>query len=462
MNSATIAAIATPPGYGGIGIVKISGPDAIRAGMAIFRRPQRRPELSERNWTPESRRLYYGHVIDPEENRRIDEVMFVVMRGPVSYTGEDVVEIQAHAGPLVLKSILNLLFKRGVRLAGPGEFTRRAFLNGRIDLTQTEAVIDLINARSASAIDLAMQQLDGRVQSEIQTIRNELLDILAELEAGIDFPDDVEGSAGTANLVHRLENSVISPIQKLIQGHEDRNWLREGLQVVIAGSPNVGKSSLLNQLVNRDRAIVTEHPGTTRDLVEDGFVINGVPVIITDTAGIHDYPDPIERVGIDKALAHIDSADLILFVLDISQPLESAHFNFMEQFQHKPVILVLNKMDLPGQIAIPEKWQDFPVIRISAKFNQAIDRLKALVAEQAFNDEYSGVDFVVPNLRQKQALEKCLASVEAARNGLLENQSAEFIVIDLNEAVNASRKITGESLEADILDRIFERFCVGK
>jgi len=462
MNSTTIAAIATPSGYGGIGIIKISGPDAVRAGMSLFRRQQPRPGLSEYSWSPESRRLYYGHIIDPEGNRPIDEVMFVVMRGPASYTGEDVVEIQAHAGPLVLKSILSLLFKQGVRLASPGEFTRRAYLNGRIDLTQSEAVIDLINARSASAIDLAMQQLAGEVKTEIQTISNELLDILAELEAGIDFPDDVEGNTSTANLVHRIENSVLTPIRKLIQGHDDHNWRREGLRVVIAGSPNVGKSSLLNQLVNRDRAIVTEHPGTTRDLVEDGFVINGTPVIITDTAGIHDYPDPIERVGIDKALAHIESADLILFVLDISQPLESAHFNFIEQFQHKPVILVLNKMDLPGQLTFPEKWQDFPVIRISAKFNQAIDSLKALVAEQSINDDYSGVDYVVPNLRQKQALEECLASVEAARNGLLENQSAEFIVIDLNEAVTASRKITGENLEADILDRIFERFCVGK
>ena len=462
MNDTTIAAIATPSGYGGIGIVKISGPDAIRAATAIFHRKLRKSEPADYDWLPESRRLYYGHIIDSDTNRRVDEVLFAVMRAPASYTGEDVVEIQAHAGSLVLKSILNLLLKQGVSLAGPGDFTRRAYLNGRMDLTQAEAVIDLINARTSSSIELAMQQLDGALTSELQGIKEVLLDISAEMEARIDFPEEANETAFEYDVAHKLETTVLSSIRRLIQQHKERNWLREGLRVAIAGSPNVGKSSLLNRLVNRDRAIVTEHPGTTRDLVEDGFIANGVPVIITDTAGIHEQPDPIESVGIEKALAHIESADLILFVLDASQAFMAAHASFLARFQGKPTLLVLNKMDLPERIEIPERWHDLPTIRVSAKYNRAIDQLKETIASHAVSIESAEASAVIPNLRQTIALERCRISLEAALNGLVENQSAELVTIDLDQALEALLEITGEKLEADILDRIFERFCIGK
>ena len=462
MNDTTIAAIATPSGYGGIGIVKISGSEAIRAGTAVFRRKSSPSAPPEHNWQPESRRLYYGHIVDSEENRRIDEVLFVAMRAPASYTGEDVVEIQAHGGSLVLRSILNLLLKQGVSLAGPGDFTRRAYLNGRMDLTQAEAVIDLINARTSSSIELAMEQLDGALTSEIQSLRDALLDILAELEASIDFPEQADSTAGESDIAQRLGKNLLTPVRRLIRQHQERNWLREGFRVAIAGSPNVGKSSLLNCLVNRERAIVTEIPGTTRDLVEDGFIAKGIPVVITDTAGIHEQPDPIERVGIDKALAHIESADLILFVMDASQTFMTAHSNFLNRFQNKPKLLVLNKMDLPERIEIPEKWRDLPTIRVSAKYHLSIDQLKETVGAHAVNMESTEISRIVPNLRQVEALKHCETSLEAAVNGLADNQSAEIVAIDLDQAMDALLEITGEKLGVDILDRVFERFCVGK
>ena len=462
MDTATIAAIATPAGHGGIGIIKVSGPAAINAALSIFQRKPAKGETPDRGWIPESRRMYYGHIIDPAANRFLDSVMLVVMRAPSSYTGENVAEIQAHAGPLVLKSILQLLLSRGVRLAGPGEFTRRAFLNGRMDLTQAEAVIDLIHARSVTGIDLAIQQLYGNLKSEIESLRNALLDILTELEAAIDFPEDVaEGPSGAA-AAERLDQLVISPIRRLVQQHEDRSWLREGLKVVIAGSPNAGKSSLLNRLVNRDRAIVTDFPGTTRDLVEDGVIIGGVPVVITDTAGIRQNPDPIERAGIDKAYASIEAADVILLVIDTNQSIEPAYDGFMERFQHKHIVLVLNKIDLPGQLSLPAGWEAFPVVRVSAKYNRGVDRVKALLASYADDWEASGINDIVPNLRQKQALEKSLASLEIAKRGMLENQPPDLIVIDLQETLSAIQEITGEQVRPDILDRIFEQFCIGK
>jgi len=462
MDTATIAAIATPAGYGGIGIIKVSGPAAINAALPIFRRLAPKGGRPDADWVPESRRMYYGHIMNPEGNRFIDSVMFVVMRAPSSYTGEDVVEIQAHAGPLVLKSILQLLLSRGVRLAAPGEFTRRAYLNGRMDLTQAEAVIDLINARSATAIDIAVNHLDGCLKSEIQSLRQAILDMLTEIEAGIDFPEEVAESESGQRMAQHIEQSVLLPVRRLVRQHEDRSWLREGLKVVIAGSPNAGKSSLLNRLLNRDRAIVTDFPGTTRDLVEDGFIIGGVPVVITDTAGIRQNPDPIEQAGIDKAYESIETADVILLVLDTHQSIESAHYGFMDRCQHKNIVLVLNKIDLPEHLSLPKKWAELPVLRVSAKYNQGVDQLKGLLASYAGDPEASVIDGIVPNLRQKQALEKSLASLESAKKGMLENQLPELIVIDLQEALSAIQEITGEHVRPDILDRIFEQFCIGK
>ncbi|MDZ7833313.1 MAG: tRNA uridine-5-carboxymethylaminomethyl(34) synthesis GTPase MnmE [Desulfobacterales bacterium] len=462
MDTATIAAIATPAGYGGIGIIKVSGPAAIPAALSIFQREPPSSRASADAWTPESRRMYYGHIIDPETNRYIDSAMFVVMRGPASYTGEDVAEIQAHAGPLVLRSILELLLSRGVRLAGPGEFTRRAFLNGRMDLTQAEAVIDLIHARSATGLDLAVQHLDGHLRSEVELLRNALLDMLAELEASIDFPEDVPEGPAAQEIAERLDQQILAPIERLLRQYEDRSFLREGLRVVIAGTPNAGKSSLLNQLLDRERAIVTEYPGTTRDLVEDGFIIGGIPVVITDTAGIRDKPEPIEAAGIDKAYANIEAADLILFVLDSHQPIESVHHSFMTRFMHKHKLLVLNKIDLPERSVLPEEWKGYPTVRISAKYSQGIDRLKAFLASYAGDQQAPGVNEIVPNLRQKQAIEKSFAALSSARKGLLENQTIELIVIDLQEALAGLQEITGENVRPDILDRIFEQFCIGK
>lgn len=462
MSPTTIAAIATPPGRAGIGIVKVSGPEAIEASVSIFRPGDSAFSQSSTRWTPVSRYLYYGHIVNPRTQMRLDEVLFVVMRAPNSYTGENVAEIQAHAGPVSLRAILDLLLCQGVQLAEPGEFTRRAFLNGRMDLAQAEAVIDLINARSERGLDMAMQQLSGQLSSVIKTVRDALLDIAAELEAGIEFPEEVpEGPAGQT-LVDRIVAEALSPVQRMIRQHEDGNFLREGLRVVIAGSPNVGKSSLLNSLLNRERAIVTEEPGTTRDLIEDQFFVNGDPVIVTDTAGIHAQPGRIEQIGIDKTYEQIDSADLVLYVLDNSVSPGPANFAFFDRIRHKPVILVFNKVDLVQADRVPQIWRHLPHLRVSAKSLLGIDSLRERISVFARERDNSLDDAIVPNVRHKKALEKALASLDAAIQGLQEGFSEEAVLLDLYEALDFIREISGETIRPDVVENIFDRFCIGK
>ncbi|MDA3898139.1 MAG: tRNA uridine-5-carboxymethylaminomethyl(34) synthesis GTPase MnmE, partial [Desulfobacteraceae bacterium] len=465
MEVSTIAAIATPPGHGGIGIIKISGPDSIPIGLSIFRpigsSGAGRSSLNgPTSFSPQSRYLYYGNIIDDTSARIMDEALFVVMRTPCSYTGDDVVEIQTHAGPVVLKSIIRSLLKKGVRLAEPGEFTRRAFLNGRIDLTQAEAVIDIINARSEKAIDMAMAQISGDLNLAIASLCSSLLDVLTYVEAVIDFPDEVGGDIDVDFLKLRLEDELIGKIKKLIARSNEQNFFRDGLKIVIVGAPNVGKSSLMNRLVNKERSIVTDIPGTTRDFIEDSFIINGVPIVLTDTAGIHDNPDTVEQIGIDKAWDYIFEADVLLYVVDAGKPVTPNIIDLYRKLQPKKIIIVINKIDLPDdQIVydLPQAWLDDTIqtIQISALYDQGIDELKAVIAETVLGTDVSLDDKVVPNLRHKLSLEKALMFLETAKGGFNQLIPFELISIDLKSALDSLSEITGENIKPDILDNIF-------
>jgi tRNA modification GTPase len=471
MATPTIAAISTPPGSGGIGIIKMSGPLAIDIAHSVF------VSISHRLTTPvrsadykdifdfESRRLIYGHIVDPDTRQVLDEVLLAVMRAPHSYTAEDVVEIQAHAGPLILKSILSLLLKKGAVLSEPGEFTKRAFLNGRIDLTQAEAVIDMINARSSKAVDMAMSHLSGRFAGIVESLKSHILAILSTIEAAIDFPDDVSEDDEIDELIASIEKEILPRINELIAWHDDENFLREGLKVVIIGGPNVGKSSLLNRLVSRERAIVTEFPGTTRDFIEDSFITRGVPIIVTDTAGIHDAPGPVERIGIEKSWEHMAGADIVLYTVDAGMPVSQSDLNLFQRLEGKKVILVINKMDLPGdkiRFLFPPEWLNMPRLEISALYNRGIDELKEFIASLAFDTAGQMNHAIVPNVRHKVALEKGNKALSAALTGLRDGASLDLISIDVHAALNALSEIIGEIIDADVLDQIFSRFCIGK
>ncbi|MBC2716799.1 MAG: tRNA uridine-5-carboxymethylaminomethyl(34) synthesis GTPase MnmE [Desulfobacteraceae bacterium] len=471
MEVSTIAAIATPPGHGGIGIIKISGPESINIALSVFRPigslndPNHHSDHRSGSFSPQSRYLYYGNVVDGVSEHVLDEVLFVVMRAPGSYTAEDVVEIQSHAGPVVLKAILRSLIKKGVQLAEPGEFTRRAFLNGRIDLTRAEAVVDIINARSEKAIDMAMAQISGELNLVIQSLRSTLLDILTYVEAAIDFPGEVGGDIDIKLLAERLEDEIITKVVKLIDRCDDQNFLREGLKIVIVGGPNVGKSSLMNRLLDKERSIVTDIPGTTRDFIEDSFIASGVPIVLTDTAGIHDNPDTVEQIGIEKAWDYITGADIILYTVDAGNPVSKNDLDLFKNLRSKKIIIVINKIDLPAEqicFELPAEWRHIDSIRISALYNQGIDELKGLIAETACNTSPNLEERIVPNLRHKLSLEKALLSLITAKEGLCQSLPLELISIDLKVSLDALSEITGEGVRPDILDNIFSRFCIGK
>lgn len=471
MDNSTIAAIATPAGSGGIGIIKMSGPDAIDIALTLFQPISSQKDFKNtRNQTDvkhslKSHRFYYGHVVDPDTNRIMDEALFVIMRAPYSHTAEDVVEIQAHAGPLVLKSILNVLIHKGARLAEPGEFTKRAFLNGRIDLTQAEAIIEIINARSAGAIDMAMAQISGELSQVIKSLQSALIDIVATIDASIEFPDDVDDVMDVKALIERIDETIILRIKNLIQHYEDENYLREGLKVVIVGGPNVGKSSLMNRLINRERAIVTDIPGTTRDFIEESFITKGVPIIVTDTAGMHDDPDPVEKIGIEKAWGYISTADIILFTVDAGKSIQPSDLMLFKKFHEKKVLLVVNKSDLADEkkcFKLPAKWDALPCVETSALCNQGIDDLKDVIAKIAFESTTETGHKIVPNLRQKIALEKVLAAMVAAVDALNRSVLLDLVTIDLKSALEMLTEITGETTKPDIIENIFSRFCIGK
>ncbi len=474
-HSDTIAAIATPAGQGGIGIVKISGNDAFVIAQAIFR-PQKsslkqyagqnRQSPETRSFRFETHRLYYGHIIDPDDGRLLDEVLVSAMKAPQTYTREDVVEINAHGGAVVLQSILGLVLSKGARLAEPGEFTRRAFLNGRIDLTQAEAVIDVINARTQKNLEMAAAHISGKLKERVAMSRNSLIGLLTQVEAAIDFPDEVDDLVNPDNTVKVLQKDVLAPLKGLIQNYIDAHVFRDGISVAVVGRPNVGKSSLLNQLVKKDRAIVTDMPGTTRDIIEETLSLQGIPVIISDTAGVHPTDNPIEKIGIEKTIEHVNGSDLVLFMVESHCPLGSDDYLIYEKIKSKRIILVLNKKDLIQQdspAALPDKWQFDDRVFISALYDQGIDQLKDKMIQLAGGKNPLDVTAtVVPNLRHKMLLETSLSATETVIEALQNNTSSDLMAIHLQEAIDALGVISGDNVKVDVLDQIFSRFCVGK
>lgn len=469
MQSETITAIATPPGRGGIGIIKVSGPRSIRIAETIFQRcaagnGDEPDPIGKLN----SYRLYYGRIVVPGSARTLDEVLLAVMKAPYSYTKEDVVEIQGHAGPAALKSILSLILQQGARLADPGEFTRRAFLNGRIDLTQAEAVADIIHARTDTALLVAANQVSGRLTSAIERIKKSLVGILADIEAEIDFPEDTEGAFDRRQAIDVLTRAVTVPVTKLIERYAKEHLIRDGLRLIIIGRPNVGKSSLLNCLVDKDRAIVTTTPGTTRDLIEEELQIQGLPVTAIDTAGLHITDDPIEKIGIARAEERMDNADLVLFVLDASEPLTFDDDRIRSKLADKNGIIVLNKIDLlpngvPDGGFIPSGWRNIPVAAVSALTHQGIEALKEQIVQVSVGDMGGRPEHaVIPNLRHEMALRSCLRSLKTVCNGIRNNSPAELIAMDLGESIRCLDQITGAEPSPDVLDQIFSRFCIGK
>lgn len=470
MDRSTIVAISTPEGFGGIGIVKISGPDAISAAASIFRRAGSASRVQTAAQGPgnngfESWRLHFGHVIDPDTCRKIDEAVLAVMRAPHSYTREDVVEIQAHAGPKVLQRILDLLVSRGLRPAEPGEFTRRAFLNGRIDLTQAEAVADLIHARSNAALEMAVSQMSGALSAHLGSVRQELVSVLASIEAAIDFPEAAGDEIDPDPLIRSLQESVAAPLRDMIDAYETGRCLREGIRAAIIGRPNVGKSSLLNRLIGQDRAIVTDIPGTTRDCIEVPFTSRGIAVILADTAGLSEDPDPVERLGIEKARQCMHAADMLLFVADAGRPATPEDIRVIEQLPDRPLLLVINKSDLPeGQkrFRVPPPWEALPRVVVSALCGHGIDTLRETMADMAALVESSENQCLAPNWRQKTLIDRATEAVSRAVTALSGPPDFELAAIDINEALSAVNEITGDHVRPDVLDRIFSRYCVGK
>ncbi|MHC1744418.1 MAG: tRNA uridine-5-carboxymethylaminomethyl(34) synthesis GTPase MnmE [Syntrophobacteraceae bacterium] len=458
----TICAIATPVGEGGIGIVKISGPEAFPAAARIFRRSGG----SQSGLQPY--RLHHGWIRDPSTDEPLDEVLLSTMPGPRSYTGEDVVEINCHSGLAVLERILDLVLAQGLRLAEPGEFTRRAFLNGRIDLTRAEAVIDVIHSRTRRSLELATRQLTGGVGKMVEAFHDGIVAIEAMLEAAIDFSDDLdEETLDAIALAGRLERELILPLRLWIRRCDEGRILREGLKIVLVGKPNVGKSSLLNGLVGRDRAIVTPFPGTTRDVVEDSFTVSGTLVRVLDTAGLRREPDPIEALGMERTRASVEEADFILWVVDRSEPLSEGDTAVHELIGGRRHLIVLNKADLPPAIQAKDVTTRFsdpsPTLSLSALASSDIDGLKATLDALLLREPRESLGaHVIPNVRHKLLLQAASDSLQRAVETLKDAGGPELTALELRTARQELEAILGLDGNEEVLDRIFSEFCIGK
>jgi len=455
MRSAeTIVAVATAPGEGAIGIVRLSGSDAESYLDQLFRGV--RPVL-----TRISHRLYLGHLHDVA-GRLIDEVMVVVMRAPHSFTREDVVEVHCHGGMLVLRRIVDAFLEIGARLAGPGEFTQRAFLNGRLDLCQAEAVIDLIRARSESAGRVALAQLDGLVSRTVAELSDRLADLLSHVESLVDFPEeDIEFAE--ISFLEEESNSLLIRIENFLEHFDMGRIMREGLSVLILGKPNVGKSSLLNILLGESRAIVTDIPGTTRDTIEENLVLGGIPLRLIDTAGVRDTDDPVEAEGVARARAKAASADLILLVVDGSRPLDEQDRLALATCRDQRTLLVCNKADLP-QSALSAEWTAFPVVFLSCRSGEGLSLLRDSIVT-ALGGSVQGdlaQEVVFSDRRHRDVLLRTREALVRFRLALAQEFSPEFPALDLREALDALGEILGKTTPDDILDRIFSRFCIGK
>ena len=454
----TIAAIATPIGQAGIGIIRVSGPLSLEIAGKIFR--PKNPTSVLR-----SHHLYLGHLLEPTSGHAIDEVLLSFMRAPNTYTREDVLEINSHSGYALLSKILEILLDQGARLATPGEFTLRAFLNGRIDLTQAEAVIDIINSQSERGLYLASQQVRGSFKEEIEGLRQKAIHILARAEVVIDFPEEEIDVVFREEGAKGIYEDLIKPVEALIEAHESRIWV-DGINTVIAGRVNAGKSSLLNRLLNEQRAIVAPIPGTTRDIIESTINIEGIPLRLMDTAGFRKVNDEVERLGINLTKQKLKESDLVLIVIDQSRPLGQDDLDTILQSKGKKALIVINKIDLPpklGPAADSEALSLFPSVRISALTGQGLDQLKKALKDCIFEGRLdTRSSHAVPNLRHRHALNNALRFFKDAEQRTREEAPMEIIALELRSGLDALGEITGETTSEDVLDSIFSQFCLGK
>ena len=469
MINPTIAAIATPLGPGGIGIVRISGPSSHDILLRLFKRRHDdtdadSPHVFEGQIC--SHRVYYGNILQPGSGAIIDEVLVIYMKGPKSYTREDVVEIHSHSGFVVLDRILSAVIDSGATLAGPGDFTKRAFLSGRIDLSQAEAIIDLINAPCETAANMASQQVTGGIRDIVDKLTSTLSALQAKCEAWIEFSEVDSDNNPVQGVSRDVRQSVLPAITKLIQRQIDTAIYREGLHLAIAGSPNVGKSSLLNKLVQREAAIVSEVPGTTRDIVKEYLSINGVPVVLCDTAGIHESQDPIECIGIEKAMDQIHHSDMVLLVLDATRGLNPFEEKLLEDLKQHNCIVVLNKEDLVHGAANRNVQKNLDMttnVSVSAKYGSHIDQLKALIFKDVvLGKVYDEGPGVTPNLRQRKLLEKAKNELQHLSGSDGAGQSIDMIAAGLNRAMDYLGMVSGKREQEDLYDHLFSQFCIGK
>jgi len=459
MNSDTIAAIATFPGNAGINIIRISGDDVLHIAEKIFvKKGRKRGEPN--NLKP--RYLHYGHAID-NQGKIIDEVLLSYMKGPNTYTREDVVEINCHGGVISAKKILEAVLLLGCRPAERGEFTKRAFLNGRIDLTQAEAVIDIINSKTDSSHSISMNHLEGRLSREINHIIEKIMHILANIEVNIDFPEYDEDEITISDAKDFCEE-ISNKIDKLISTADTGKIYKEGIKTVILGKPNVGKSSLMNFLLNENRAIVTEIPGTTRDTIEEYVNIKGIPLRIIDTAGIRDTEDKVERIGVEKALGKVDEADLVMMLFDSSRELEAEDEKILHYIKNKKTIYIKNKTDLENKLDLTD-YEDIEneAISISVVNNQGLDeiieRLSRMFFEGAINLDS---ELIINNARHKNLLVNAKNSLDEVLKSINDGMTIDFVEIDLREAMENLGLIVGKSVSDDLVDKIFNEFCIGK
>lgn len=462
MKSDTIAAPATALSSAGIGIIRISGDDAIEIADRIFCAKNKKKLTDCASHT-----IHYGYVSDG--NRMIDEVLVMLMKAPNSYTREDIVEIDCHGGMLIMQKILEAVIHSGARMAEPGEFTKRAFLNGRIDLAQAESVIDMINAKNDFAWQSSIDQLSGSLSKKIRQLREKIINETAFIESALDDPEHIS-MEGYGQKLHPIVKKIISEIDEILSVSENGELLKEGIRTVIIGKPNAGKSSLMNVLVGRERAIVTDTPGTTRDALEERINLDGILLHVVDTAGIRETKDRIEQIGVEKAKEYLQQSDLIIYVVDSSVQLDKDDEEIFQLLQNRKVLILLNKSDLTQAVSeemlrekLSEQKFHYQIISVSAKQETGIAELKNAIQEMFFSGEIScNGEIMITNVRQKAALQSALESMKLVERSIENQMPEDFYSIDLMNAYERLGKITGETVEEDLVNEIFSKFCMGK
>ena len=458
MNGDTIAAVATAMTASGIGIVRISGEEALEIAGRVYRSKGGKKDIRK----AASHTIHYGFIYDGEQ--LIDEVLVMIMKGPRSYTGEDTVEIDCHGGVLAMRKVLDAVIHAGARPAEPGEFTKRAFLNGRIDLSQAEAVMDVIQAQSEYALKSSMSQLKGSLLQSIENIRSDIIYQIAYIESALDDPEHISLDGYGQKLAEVVKKEK-EKLKRLIDSFSEGKMIREGIRTVIVGKPNAGKSSLLNCLVGEEKAIVTDIAGTTRDVLEETIVLQGISLKMMDTAGIRSTEDTVEKIGVERARTYAKEADLILYVVDTSTELDENDEEILELLKEKKAIVLLNKSDLTPVVTVEmlQKKTSQPIIPISARMEQGVDRLEEKIREMFFQGDISFNDEVyLTNLRQKECVREALESIQALKQSIEDGMPEDFYSIDLMNAYTSLGMIIGESLEDDLVNEIFSKFCMGK